>query len=38
MLMGKVANAVKGWHKLALRLGISRGDYFAHIIKKAQPI
>lgn len=33
--MGKVANAVKGWHKLALRLGISRGKNFAHINKKS---
>ena len=29
--MGKVANAVKGWHKLALRLGyIKRGLFCAY--------
>lgn len=33
--MGKVVAPVKGWHKLAVQLGISRGKNFAHINKKA---
>lgn len=32
--MGKVVAPVKGWHKLAVQLGISRGKNFAHINKK----
>lgn len=33
--MGEVANAVKGWHELALRLGISkRGLFCAYNQKK----
>ena len=33
--MGKVVAPVKGWHKLAVQLGISRGKNFAHINKKS---